>query len=76
MADNSQSGKLLLSVRDVVALTGMHKETVKRLARAGDMPGAVKFTDNGPWFFRRHELMAHIAGDDDAAVSETRAQVG
>jgi predicted DNA-binding transcriptional regulator AlpA len=71
MADNSQ--KLLLSVRDVVALTGMHKETVKRLARAGDMPGAVKFTDNGPWFFRRGELMAHIAGDGAVSTDQQAA---
>jgi predicted DNA-binding transcriptional regulator AlpA len=70
MAENPQTEKLLLSVRDVVALTGIHKETVKRLARDGHMPGAVKFDPNGPWFFRRGELMAHIAGDGAAASND------
>ncbi|MCK4376249.1 MAG: helix-turn-helix domain-containing protein [Candidatus Brocadiae bacterium] len=48
-----------LTVHDVAELTGVHAATVRRLARAGRLPGAYKI--GRQWRFAR-EAIEHLRG--------------
>ena len=65
---SERSQRIVWSVNDVVDATGLHRQTIKRMAREGQIAGAFKWTSNGVWQFNRDKLLAQISGDAPATA--------
>ncbi len=48
------------TLRQLAAITGRHVETLRRLARAGKLPGAYRLGDR--WLVNREVFLAHRNG--------------